>query len=65
MTALFVLSLLVAGVVIYKVVTFAQDAASKVDNLQKQASQTLNVKQQICNSESISTIIKKQSGYCN
>ncbi|MBC7546887.1 hypothetical protein H7171_04045 [Candidatus Saccharibacteria bacterium] len=65
MTFVFVVTIVIAGVVVYKAVIFAHGAVNKVNNLQQQASQTLNVKQQLCSNSGTGALLKKDSTYCN
>lgn len=58
-------SFAVSAVLLFKAATFARSEATKIDNLQKQATQSLNLKQQFCKDTSISAFIKSQSGFCD
>jgi len=58
-------SFIIAAVLLFKAATFARSEATKIDNLQKQAGQSLDVKQQLCNDKTINSFVKSQSGFCN
>jgi len=58
-------SFIIAAVLVFKAATFARSEATKIDNLQKQATQSLDVRQQLCNDKTISSFVKYQSGFCN
>jgi len=58
-------SFIIAAVLVFKAATFARSEATKIDNLQKQATQSLDVRQQLCNDKTISSFVKSQSGFCN
>jgi cell division protein YceG involved in septum cleavage len=65
MTVLLLLTVVVAGIVVYQAISYVHSAIKKVDNLQQQASQTLNIKQQVCSNANIGTLLKKDSNVCN
>jgi apolipoprotein N-acyltransferase len=59
----------VAGFIImclllYKVYTYAHNAESKVDSLQSNVSQSLNVKSDACSNGTITSILKSQGVSC-
>lgn len=62
---LVVAGFVVTGILLFKLLTFTHNATSKLDNLQQQASSSLNVKQQLCSNNSVSPLLKSESGLCN
>lgn len=62
---LILIGFVITGFLIYKVVTFTQDTTSKLNNLQQKTEQTLNVQQKLCDTSSVGSLLKKQTGICN
>ncbi|MEO8105423.1 MAG: hypothetical protein ABI602_03750 [Candidatus Saccharibacteria bacterium] len=58
-------SFAVTAVLLFKAITYVHTEATKLDSLQKQATQALDVKQQLCSDKTISAFVKSQSGFCN
>lgn len=54
---LFLISLIIIGVMIFKLVTFTQSTARKVDNLQNKVTNNLNVKDKACDNKTIGSLI--------
>ena len=54
-----VVTLLVLGVLVFKIVTFVHSTEQKVSDLQRKTTQTLNVKDDLCKNSVLSS-----SGYC-
>lgn len=46
--SLILISLIIAGVVLYKLVTFANDSLQDINNFQTETKQSLDLKQQLC-----------------
>ena len=61
---LILVSFVVTAVLVFKAATFARSEAIKIDNLQKQASQSLNLKQQICNDSSLQALLQATGTVC-
>ena len=57
-------SFVVSAVLLFKAVTFARSEATKIDNLQKQATQSLNVKQQLCSDSSLQALLQSTGTTC-
>lgn len=57
--SIIVISLLVLGYLVFKVVTFVRNTEQRVSDLQQKTSQTLNVKDDLCKNS-----LLKGSGYC-
>ena len=62
---LFLVAFIIIGVLIYKVVTFTQDTADKINDLQTKTQQTLDVQKKICDSDTISSLLNKKTGVCD
>ncbi len=58
-------SFAVTAVLLFKAITYVHTEATKLDNLQKRATQSLDVRQQLCTDKTISSFVKSQSGLCN
>lgn len=54
-----VVTLLVLGVLVFKIVTFVHSTEQKVSDLQRKTTQTLNVKDDLCKNSLLNS-----SGYC-
>ena len=57
--SIIVITLLILGYLVFKVVTFVHSTEQKVSDLQKKTTQTLNVKDDLCNNS-----LLKGTGYC-
>lgn len=57
-------SFIITAVLVFKAATFARSEATKIDNLQKQATQSLDVKQQICNDSSLHSLLQATGTVC-
>ena len=62
---LFLVAFIIIGILIYKVVTFTQNTADKITDLQQKTQQTLDVQRQICKSDAVSSLLKKGTGVCD
>lgn len=47
-----------------KVITFVQNTSDKITNLQQKTESSLNVKQQVCDSKSLSSLLQDRSTLC-
>jgi hypothetical protein len=56
--------IIVCAFLLFKVVTFVQDTSDKVNNLQQKTEDNLNVKKQICESNSIGNLLENRSSLC-
>lgn len=57
--SIIVITLLILGYLVFKVVTFVHSTEQKVSDLQKKTTQSLNVKDDLCKNS-----LLKGSGYC-
>ncbi|MDB5181546.1 MAG: hypothetical protein JWP13_309 [Candidatus Saccharibacteria bacterium] len=62
--SLILISLIVCIVLIFKVVTFVQDTSDKISNLQQKTENSLNVRNQLCDSKSIASLLEDRSSLC-
>lgn len=60
---LILISLAVAGVVLYKLVTFANESFQSINNFQAKAEQSLDVKSQLCEGDNAS-ILRQTTKLC-
>lgn len=57
-------ALLICLYMVFKVVTFVQDTSNKLNSIQENTQNTLNVQKQLCSSDNISGFLKDRSDYC-
>ena len=62
---LVLITLLIIGFFIFKLVSFTHHTADKVDNLQNKVTQSLNVKQKVCDTKTVGGFLDKQTKACN
>ena len=62
---LFLISLIVIGVLIFKLVTFTNRTADKISDLQDKTSQTLNVQKKLCDTKSVGSLLQKETNACD
>ena len=60
-----VVSLLVLGFLLFKLITYVQDTADKVNNFQQQTQENLNLKKQVCGNDRLSSLLDKKTEVCN
>lgn len=61
---LILVTIAICAFLLFKVVTFVQDTRDSVNNLQQKTEDSLNVKQQICDSNSIGSLFQERSDLC-
>jgi hypothetical protein len=49
---------------VFKVVTFVQDTSNKLNSIQENTQNTLNVQKQLCGSDAIGGFLNNRSDYC-
>jgi hypothetical protein len=59
---LFLVSMAILGILLFKVFTYVHHTTDQITNLQQKTEQSLNVKSQICGSSSVSKYLG--SSYC-
>ncbi len=62
--SLILITLIVLGVLVFKVVTFVNDTNKKVENLTSQTKQSLDIKQKACNSNTIGNVLRDKTDVC-
>lgn len=61
---LILIGLVVAGVVLYKLVTFANESLQSINNFQAKAEQSLDIKQQLCKDENGGALFRRTTDLC-
>lgn len=61
---LIIISFLIIIFLLFKVVTFVQDTSQKVSDLQQKASQSVDVRSQLCKSDSVGSFLQDKSDVC-
>lgn len=59
-----IISLAATGLILFKIVTVANDSVKKFDSFQQQTSKSLNVKHQLCSDSSLSSLLSSQTSFC-
>ncbi len=59
-----IITLAATGLILFKIVTVANDSVKKFDSFQQQTSKSLNVKQQLCSDSSLSALLSSQTAFC-
>ena len=59
-----IVTLAITGIVLYKIVTLANNSVKKFDSFQQQTSKSLDVKQQLCSDNSLSSLLHSQTSFC-
>lgn len=62
---LIIISLVILGFFIFKLVTFTNDAARDLNNLQQQAKQSVDFKQKVCSNKASGLLADAQSNLCD
>jgi sensor histidine kinase regulating citrate/malate metabolism len=57
-------AIIVCIVLLIKVVTFVHNTESQLSDLQQKTSQTLDVKQKLCSSQSVTDFLQNKSSIC-
>lgn len=61
---LILVTIAICAFLLFKVVTFVQDTRDSVNNLQQKTEDSLNVKQQLCESDSIGSFFQDRGKLC-
>jgi hypothetical protein len=61
---LVLVSLVILGVLLYKIVTFVNDTQQKIIDIQQKTSQTLDVQQRLCDTKTGNVLLQK-TDVCN
>ncbi len=62
---LFLISLIIIGILIFKLVSFTQHTADKITDLQQKTTQTLNVQKKLCDTKSVGSLLQREAHVCN
>lgn len=61
---LILVAMIICLYLVFRVVTFVQDTSNKLNSIQENTQNTLNVQKQLCSSDNISDFLKNRSDYC-
>jgi hypothetical protein len=61
---LLIATLAVLGYVTYKVVTFTQDITTKINNFETKTTEQLDLRKQLCDSNTLRNFLQDKSEYC-
>lgn len=61
---LIVVTLIILGILVFKVVSFVNDTNKKIDTIGTQAKQSLDFKQKACNSDTLGSLLKTKTDVC-
>ena len=59
-----IVGFVVIGVLIFKIVTFMQDASDKINRLEQRTQDTLNIQNDLCSSDNLGSLIKRNTDIC-
>ncbi len=62
---LILISLIIAGVVLFKLITFANESLNDINSFQDKAQQSLDVKQQLCKNDNGGSVLRKTTNICD
>ena len=62
---LFLITLLIGGILLFKIVIFVHHTEQSIQNLEQKTSDSLNAQKQICGNDTIKGLLSKTSNYCN
>ena len=62
---LFLISLIVIGVLIFKLVTFTNNTADKITDIQNKTTDNLNVQKKLCDSKNVGALLERETGSCD
>ncbi|HEX8227286.1 MAG TPA: hypothetical protein VF572_05455 [Candidatus Saccharimonadales bacterium] len=57
--------LAILGFLAYKVITFTQDVTSRINSIQDQTRQSLDLKSKVCDNKSLTQILGSNNEICN
>ncbi len=63
-TLLFIASLIVGGIVMYKVVTFVNQTSKQISDFQQKTGQNIDLRDQLCSNQSISAYLPDKGAIC-
>ena len=59
-----IIGFIVIGILVFKLVAFMQDASDKITNLEQKTQKAVNAQQELCNSDAIGALIKRNTDIC-
>jgi hypothetical protein len=59
-----IVGFIVLGILIFKIVTFMQDASDKINNLEQRTQNVLNTQQKLCDNDKVGVFIKRNTDVC-
>lgn len=62
--SLFLVGLIIAGFLLFKLVTFVQHTDQRIQDLQTKTSNALNLQKQVCGNGSLSKLLANAGNYC-
>jgi hypothetical protein len=62
--SLILITLVVLGVLVFKVVSFVNDTNQKIENITTQTQQNLDFKSKVCNSDSLGSLLQSKTEVC-
>lgn len=62
---LVLVSLLIIGILVYKIVSFTERTADQVSDLKDKTTQTLNVQKKLCESDRVGSLLSDKTNACN
>lgn len=60
-----IIGFVVLGVLIFKIVTFMQDASDKINNLEQRTQKVFDTQKELCSSDTFGSLIKRNTDVCN
>ncbi len=61
---LFLVTLIILGVLIFKMLAFVHSTEQKLSDIQTKTSQALDVQKQVCSTSALSKLLDKTSDFC-
>lgn len=61
---LILVTLAVLGYFVFRIVTFVNDTNTKIENFTTQTKDTLDVRGQVCDTDSVGGFLREQTGVC-
>ena len=63
--SLFLITLIILGILIFKMVTFVQSTEQKLSDIQQKTQASLDLKQQLCKDRSFSSLLSSKTNFCD
>ncbi len=62
--SLILITLVVLGILVFKVVSFVNDTNKKIENITTQTQQSLDFKSKVCDTDSIGNLLQDRTNVC-